>query len=97
MSDSIVLWRMHVVWNKSRPITALGVTLLLTILGLNVANIVGVARYEAMYVYGVYENTQDTEIVATYGNTPVGLAAAFMSLASNICATALVGIKFWCA
>ncbi|VDB93779.1 unnamed protein product [Peniophora sp. CBMAI 1063] len=95
MSDSIVLWRMFVVWDRARPALALGVAFLSAILGLNIANFVGTARG----VYGDFGgsgyNYLDLEIVYTFGTNPVGLAAAFVSLASNFCATVLVAIKAW--
>ena len=101
MSDAIVLWRMCAVWNGMRYVVALGTALLVSTLSLNIANIVGVARRELdvflVPTAGFKENIQDTEIVSTYGANSIGLAAAFVSLASNFTATALVGFRFWCA
>ena len=99
MSDSIVLWRMHVVWNRSRPVLALAAVLLLATLGLNVANIISSVRNPVrVYVnIGSHENVDDTEDIPTYGYTRIGLIAAFMSLISNLSATTLVGIKVWYA
>ncbi|VDC05456.1 unnamed protein product [Peniophora sp. CBMAI 1063] len=93
MSDSIVLWRMGVVWERKRPILALGAALLITTLGLNIANIISKAGIQASR--GIIYNDKDSEIIATYGETSIGLAAAFVSLASNFCATVLVGLKAW--
>ena len=59
----------------------------------NIANIVSQADFEA--TLKVTYNEQDTETLPTYGQTSIGLAAAFVSLTSNLCATALVGIKAW--
>lgn len=111
MSDSIVLWRMVVVWERKRPILALGAALLVTTLGLNIANIVSEAGFQALpgdlfddqdsgiipddKDSGIIPNEKDSEIISTYGETSIGLAAAFVSLASNLCATALVGLKAW--
>ncbi|KZV60525.1 hypothetical protein PENSPDRAFT_593945 [Peniophora sp. CONT] len=81
MSDSVVLWRMCAVWENARPVIAFGAALLITTLVLNINNI----------------NANDSEIIPTYGAQYVGLAAAFVSLASNLCATILVGIKAWYA
>ncbi|KZV59879.1 hypothetical protein PENSPDRAFT_376882 [Peniophora sp. CONT] len=92
MSDSIVLWRMYVVWNRARPILAFGIAAFVTVLGLNIANIVGVA--DSRVFRGVV-NLKDSEFFVIYGITSIGLAAAFVSLASNLCATALVGLKIW--
>ncbi|VDC02727.1 unnamed protein product [Peniophora sp. CBMAI 1063] len=96
MSDSIVLWRMFVVWDRVRPVLALGATLIATTVGLNLANIVINSRGRfAIYNEDHYENVHNTEVMATYGGNYVGLAAAFLSLMSNLSATVLVGIKFY--
>ena len=93
MSDSIVLWRMCVVWERARFVLLLAVTLLVTTFGLNIANIVETATLRT--TSGVTFNDNDTETIPTYGETSVGLAAAIVSLAGNLCATALVGFKAW--
>ena len=95
MSDSIVLWRMCVVWERAWPVLAFAAALLITTLGLNIANIVSQADFEA--TLKVTYNEQDSETLPTYGQTSIGLAAAFVSLTSNLCATALVGLKAWYA
>ena len=94
MSDSIVLWRMCVVWNRSWRVLILGAALLVTTLGLNIANILS---QENIVIGGEQGglNNKDTEAIAIYGQTSVGLAAAFVSLSSNLCATVLVGVKAW--
>lgn len=96
MSDSVVLWRMCAVWENARPVIAFGASLLITTLVLNVNNIV-IAAPEDTGLTFTAENTNDSEIIPTYGAQYVGLAAAFVSLASNLCATILVGIKAWYA
>ena len=93
LSDAIVLWRMCIVWGKKRPFVAFGTTMLAATFGLNVANIVWIAGHVWK---GEIENPADTENVATYGISTIGIAAAFMSLASNLSATILVGVKAWC-
>ncbi|KZV59878.1 hypothetical protein PENSPDRAFT_760281 [Peniophora sp. CONT] len=98
MSDSIVLWRMCAVWERARTIFAFGAAMLVTTLGLNIANIVEQASLRLRHgqtLSGVTYNTKDFEVIVTYGSTSIGLAAAFVSLASNLCATALVGLKIW--
>ncbi|KZV66946.1 hypothetical protein PENSPDRAFT_654467 [Peniophora sp. CONT] len=96
MSDSIVIWRMCVVWDRARPVLAFGSALLVTTLGLNIANIVVNARVRLdISASQIHENDHDTEIISTYGGNYLGLAAAFISLGSNLCATMLVGIKAW--
>ncbi|VDC05457.1 unnamed protein product [Peniophora sp. CBMAI 1063] len=96
LSDSIVLWRMYAVWERARPILVCGVTLLFITLCLNIANIVSNARGQlAAFSNGVAQNTKDTELTPTYGGSRLGLAAAFMSLISNLCATTLVAIRVW--
>ncbi|KZV67783.1 hypothetical protein PENSPDRAFT_653796 [Peniophora sp. CONT] len=99
MSDSIVLWRMYIVWNKAFVALALGAALLVTSLGLSFVNILGVAGIQ----FGTYNttdfgpvNADDSEDLPTYGVLSVGIAAAFMSLAINLCATILVGlVRVW--
>ena len=99
MSDFIVLWRMCVVWENSRPIIFCAMALLVTTLGLNIANIAGIegnAAGAAVISSVCVTNFQDSELLSTYGENSIGLAAAFVSLASNIIATTLVGFKVWC-
>lgn len=95
MSDSIVLWCMCVVWGRARPVLIFGAALLVTTSGLNIANMIAQAGIQARR--GIAYNGQDSEIIVTYGETSIGLAAAFMSLTSNLCATAIVGLKAWYA
>ena len=96
MSDSIVLWRMCVVWERARSVRIFSAALLVATLGLNIANIVVIKRIMVDSHGFRARNSRDSEIISTYGLTPIGLAAAFVSLASNFTATALVGFRFWC-
>ncbi|KZV60071.1 hypothetical protein PENSPDRAFT_367569 [Peniophora sp. CONT] len=95
MSDSIVLWRMCAVWERAHTVFVFGAAMLVATFGLNIANIVEQAELHSgnRVVHGI--NHKDVEIIVTYGQTLTGLAAAFLSLASNLCATALVGLKIW--
>ncbi|VDC03301.1 unnamed protein product [Peniophora sp. CBMAI 1063] len=93
ISDSIVLWRMCVVWDRARPMLVMSAILLVTTLGLNIANIVGEAH--GSVGGAIIYNYADTELVPTYGQSFIGLATVFISMASNLFATTLVGIKFW--
>ncbi|KZV67784.1 hypothetical protein PENSPDRAFT_754672 [Peniophora sp. CONT] len=96
MSDAIVLWRMCVVWDKSRPVLAFSAALLVTALGVNVANIVRSATVNLGIDNGIAANGKASKInLTSYGGNVIGLAAAFVSLGSNASATLLVGIKFW--
>ncbi|KZV60431.1 hypothetical protein PENSPDRAFT_644281 [Peniophora sp. CONT] len=99
MSDAVVLWRMCVVWERARPAVALATVLMITTIGVNIANIVLSTRTQLsefgsgrLYV-PPGENKKDTEDILIYGLDSVGVAAAFVSLASNSCATILVGTK----
>ncbi|KZV67780.1 hypothetical protein PENSPDRAFT_41969 [Peniophora sp. CONT] len=80
LSDSIVLWRMCVVWDRT-------------------LNFLVIPQYSRNFEEPSHllptENLKDSEIIDTFGGTYVGLASAFVSLASNLCATILVGTKFW--
>ncbi|KZV66929.1 hypothetical protein PENSPDRAFT_636336 [Peniophora sp. CONT] len=95
-SDTIVLWRVWIVWNKARPVFILGAAVLITTFGLNIASI---ATDAGLTLHGdsrrVSYNDNDSETFVIYGETSIGLAAAFVSLASNLCATALVALKIW--
>ncbi|VDB94246.1 unnamed protein product [Peniophora sp. CBMAI 1063] len=82
---------MCVVWDKARPVVALSVALVLTTTALTVANIVSLAGFVSTST----GNMLDSEVIPTFGDNSIGLAAAFLSLASNICATSLVGLKAW--
>ncbi|KZV60666.1 hypothetical protein PENSPDRAFT_759891 [Peniophora sp. CONT] len=93
MGDSIVLWRMCIVWNRSRPIVAFAMVLLLAALGVNIANIASVV-FDPRDI-SVNNGLTDLEPIPVYDESSVGLAAAFMSLMSNLCATFLVGFKAW--
>ncbi|VDB85220.1 unnamed protein product [Peniophora sp. CBMAI 1063] len=97
ISDSIVLWRMCIVWEKNRLILTFAVILLVTTLALNITNIAGEGMYSLNTLGGTHgpaRNGKDTEFHAmTYAGNNIGLSAAFTSLMSNACATILVGIK----
>ncbi|KZV59876.1 hypothetical protein PENSPDRAFT_376842 [Peniophora sp. CONT] len=97
MSDSIVLWRMCVVWERARAVLVVGAAMLVTTLGLNIANVVAEAKLAGIDIVTPegFANDKDSEMIVIYGLQSVGLAAAFFSLASNLCATALVGLKIW--
>ncbi|KZV65250.1 hypothetical protein PENSPDRAFT_551744, partial [Peniophora sp. CONT] len=92
--DMIVLWRMCIVWDKSRWTLALAAGLSLVTFALNVTNIVRVRHLDLVPNID-FPRIEDTEVFATFGQTTIGLAAAFMSLSSNVCATVLVGAKAW--
>lgn len=92
MSDAIVLWRMRVVWNKARSVTVLAAALLATTVALNLANIIVVARMGSTKDIVGNDNNESGPI---YDGSAVGLVAAFVSLASNFCATIIVGIRAW--
>ncbi|KZV66950.1 hypothetical protein PENSPDRAFT_68349 [Peniophora sp. CONT] len=92
MSDFIVLWRMCLVWEKNRLAIIFTAFMAVTLLGINILNVI------SLYGYSLRPSpagADDTEIISTYGKTSFGLAAAFLSLASNACATALVALKVW--
>ena len=82
---------MCTIWEKARFAVVLSAVLVVTTAILAIFNVVGLGRL----VDGGPENALDSEVLPTFGETTVGLAAAFMSLASNACATGLVGLKAW--
>lgn len=90
----IVLWRMCIVWDKSRWTIALAAGLSLVSFALNVTNIRQI-RGSDPFPNNALTRVEDKESFATFGQTTIGLAAAFMSLFSNVCATVLVGAKTW--
>ncbi|KZV59880.1 hypothetical protein PENSPDRAFT_376926 [Peniophora sp. CONT] len=91
LSDAIVLWRMYIVWDRARFTVALSAALISTTSALAIANLVGLAGV----VNNGTNNMLDSEVLPTFGANSIGLAAAYMSLASNVCATLLVGLKAW--
>ncbi|VDB98898.1 unnamed protein product [Peniophora sp. CBMAI 1063] len=93
MSDIVVLWRVCAVWDRKRSILRLSAALIIATIGLNLVNIIDTAILHTSW--GTPGSTDYENIVEIYGQSPVGLAAVFMSLASNICATTLVGFKVW--
>ena len=101
MSDSIVLWRMCVVWSNALPLLALSGALIVATCTLNVANIVAIGSESPYVDVGFAPNIQNSfnakniGPASTYGAQNVGLAAAFLSLTSNLCATILVGVRAW--
>ncbi|KZV71080.1 hypothetical protein PENSPDRAFT_418497 [Peniophora sp. CONT] len=97
LSDSIVIWRMCVVWDKARPALVTGTALLVTVLGLNITNwlILYHILGGGLYLGSIYYNGRDIESMPTFGFNSLGLATVFMSLASNLCATILVGLRAW--
>ena len=99
MSDSVVIWRMCVVWDKARIAIIFGGMLLVSTAALNIANLAfrAGARPFSLNDGGVAQNYSDSEIILTYGSNYVGIAAALVSLASNLMATILVAFKIWYA
>ena len=91
LSDAIVLWRMCTVWDKRRFTITLSVVLVVTTTALAIANLVGLSGIAG----GGTGNLLDSEVLPTFGDNSIGLATAFMSLASNVCATVLVALKAW--
>lgn len=84
---------MCIVWDMSRLVRVFAAALLITTFGLNVATIYIAANLSPNVFYNL--NDDDSELNAIYGGTSIGLAAAFVSLASNLCATVLVALKVW--
>lgn len=97
MSDSIVLWRMCIVWDRARSVCAFAAAVLVTTAVLNIANIAVLQGTLLSPDFKLPKDFVNSWSVTTYGGTSVGLAAAFLSLASNLCATMLVGLKAWYA
>ena len=93
MSDAVVLWRMCIVWDRKRLVICFGAALSVITLGLNVANVIDTAVLHASW--GSSASFDHENVVEVFGQSPVGLAAVFMSLLSNACATTLVGLKAW--
>ena len=98
MSDAIVLWRMCVIWEYKRWTVVIATLLVITTLVLNITNIsfLGKALIQEVDEFNISTNIRDSEILITYGLSTIGLAAAFVSLASNFSATVLVGLKALC-
>ncbi|KZV65335.1 hypothetical protein PENSPDRAFT_134212 [Peniophora sp. CONT] len=90
LSDTIVLWRTYIVWDKSRRVLIFGATLILATFCMTLANIIVVAGG-----FGVPLHYEDQERVVTFGQNQLGLAAVYLSLASNVCATSLVALRTW--
>ncbi|VDB85194.1 unnamed protein product [Peniophora sp. CBMAI 1063] len=96
LSDAVVMWRMCVVWDRTRPAIALSGVFLGTTLALNIANIVlRTSRLLDDAREEVQTNLNASETISIYGKNYVGLAAMFLSLASNLLATVLVATKAW--
>ncbi|VDB91302.1 unnamed protein product [Peniophora sp. CBMAI 1063] len=90
LSDTIVLWRTYIVWDKSRCILLFAAALVFTTTSMILANIVALASsLDTLLTYF------DEERVATFGKTQFGIAALYLSLASNLCATILVAARVW--
>lgn len=83
---------MWIVWDKARFTLILSIAFVLTTAALAIANLMELAGLSAGLSTG---NKLDSEVIPTFGDNSIGLAAAFMSLASNVCATGLVGLKVW--
>ncbi|KZV60388.1 hypothetical protein PENSPDRAFT_694313 [Peniophora sp. CONT] len=93
-SDIIVLWRMCVVWDNSRPAIIFGVLLAVMSLALNVANLIAEGSNIIVHL-GVEDPFDFTEYSPAYDTTALGFFSGFASLASNLCATCIVGWKAW--
>ena len=85
---------MCAVWSNSRIVLAFAAVAALGTSALNIANLIWLSATQKD-VFSASVSTTDTEVVPIYGLSHVSLAAAFISLASNVCATFLVGLKAW--
>ncbi|KZV64138.1 hypothetical protein PENSPDRAFT_757467 [Peniophora sp. CONT] len=95
LSDVVVFWRMWVVWNKSRAILVMASIFVLATTALCIANVI---VQQAVFVDPDRADTLATtwgSLALTFGANALGLAALFTSLASNVTATALIGLKAW--
>ncbi|KZV65336.1 hypothetical protein PENSPDRAFT_689969 [Peniophora sp. CONT] len=90
LSDTIVLWRTYIVWDRSRRVLIFAATLILVTSCMTIANIIVVAGE-----LGIPTNYKDEERVITFGQNQLGLATVYLSLASNVCATSLVALRIW--
>ena len=91
-----MLWRMCAVWGGARPALGLAGALLVATFALNLGNVIVETRaYLGHDSAGVNYNIYDSANFTTYGGNYIGIAAALVSLASNLCATVLVGVKVW--
>ena len=85
---------MCIVWGKTRSACALAIALLVVNAGLNVVDVVLVIR--GLVFFKSPPRTRFGTL-SKYGQSWIGVAAAFfaVSMASNLCATLLVGLKAW--
>ena len=89
-----MLWRMCIVWGKTRSACALAIALLVVNVGLNIVDVVLVIRGLVIFrgLPGTLSGT-----LSPYRQSRVGVVTAFLAVlvASNLCATSLVGLKAW--
>ena len=93
MSDSVVLWRMCIVWDRTRLIVIFAgiMTFLNTLFPL-----LSVLAPRCFGFYDALPTTPMLQEKSVYGSQNVASSvAAFMSLSCNVCATALVGLRVW--
>ncbi|KZV67778.1 hypothetical protein PENSPDRAFT_41925 [Peniophora sp. CONT] len=99
MSDSIVLWRMCVIWERARFACAFAAALLFAALSVSIANIVLLVRALGTYNVSNASNTRDgdSEIISAHSQHDAGLVTTLfvLTLASNLSATMLVALKAW--
>lgn len=82
---------MPVVSSQNRRVLGLPTFLIASTLGLNMSNFIQLTpggNHSRVLV-----NHADPEAIPIFGIHSAGLAAVFMSLASNLCATVVVGLK----
>ncbi|KZV71083.1 hypothetical protein PENSPDRAFT_540398, partial [Peniophora sp. CONT] len=97
--DTIVMWRMCVVWNNTRLVLSLATAVILAILGLSIAYLIRLAGSHQALTSADKQNDSESDPIhslgAVAGLGSIGLASVFMSLVSNLFATVLVGFKAW--
>ncbi|KZV64935.1 hypothetical protein PENSPDRAFT_614682 [Peniophora sp. CONT] len=96
LSDSIVLWRMCVLWAKKRSLVIISCVLISATLAMSIGNIV--VSVKSVYNSGISisDPTFQSQAFAILGKaTPFWIAELALSWATNVFATSMIAIKAW--
>ncbi|EIN09319.1 hypothetical protein PUNSTDRAFT_44689 [Punctularia strigosozonata HHB-11173 SS5] len=88
LSDSIVLWRMWIIWEKRRWSMILSVVLISLTMAFSIANVISNTRTSPLPTLAV-------QVLPTFSYNIWGLVTSCSSMASNLIATGLIAYKGW--
>ncbi|KAI0310979.1 hypothetical protein OF83DRAFT_1153063 [Amylostereum chailletii] len=88
LSDGVVLWRACVVWGWSKSVVSIATSLLVSLLGLNVA-------YTLSSIPSTFASPPQSLLGLASSQYPLAVSLYTVSTFANVCATGMVAYKAW--